>query len=132
MVYDNHYIVRAVGKYESEDVFIRILKVYSKFFEKILNESFYDDDWKKQLKWWWCHNLSEYKHVSLHISYQIVSATSILLTPYSTPLLVLLGLSYECFLSVRSFSLMSPSYPSSVQSILTSLDKIISITAGSR
>jgi len=31
------------GKYESEDVFIRLIKVYAKFFEKLFNESFYDD-----------------------------------------------------------------------------------------
>ena len=32
MIYNNKYLVKVVGKYESEDVFIRILKVYSKFF----------------------------------------------------------------------------------------------------
>lgn len=32
MIYNNQYLVKVAGKYESEDVFIRILKVYSKFF----------------------------------------------------------------------------------------------------
>lgn len=43
-IFNNKYMVSIVGKYESEDVFIRVLKVYSKFFEKLLNESFYNDD----------------------------------------------------------------------------------------
>lgn len=45
MVYNNQYLININTKYESEDVFIRLIKVYSKFFEKLLNESFYNDDW---------------------------------------------------------------------------------------
>lgn len=45
MIYNNHYIVKVNGRFESEDVFIRLLKVYAKFFQKIAGEAFYDDDW---------------------------------------------------------------------------------------
>lgn len=44
MIYNNHYLVKVCGRFESEDVFIRLLKVYAKFFEKIAGETFYDDD----------------------------------------------------------------------------------------
>lgn len=44
LIYNNQYLVKVTGKYESEDVFLRLLKVYSKFFEKLLNENFYHDD----------------------------------------------------------------------------------------
>lgn len=44
MIYNNHYLVKVNGRFESEDVFIRLLKVYAKFFEKIVGEGFYDDD----------------------------------------------------------------------------------------
>ena len=45
MLYDNRYLIKIDGKYESEDVFIRLVKVYSKFMEKVLDYPFYDDDW---------------------------------------------------------------------------------------
>lgn len=32
MVYNNQYLIRVIGLYESEDVFIRLVKVYAKFF----------------------------------------------------------------------------------------------------
>ena len=41
-VYNSKYLLKLEGKFESEDVFIRLIKVYSKFFEKVLDEDFYD------------------------------------------------------------------------------------------
>lgn len=44
MLYDKRYLIKIDGIYESEDVFIRLIKVYSKFLEKAGNYPFYDND----------------------------------------------------------------------------------------
>lgn len=44
MLYRNKYLVDIQGTYESEDAFMRLIKVYSKFFEKLLEIKFYNDE----------------------------------------------------------------------------------------
>lgn len=44
MLYDSRILIKLDGEYESEDVFIRLVKVYSKFMEKVMDHDFYDDD----------------------------------------------------------------------------------------
>lgn len=39
-------MIKINGKYESEDAFQRLIKVYSKFFDQLFKANFYNDDWK--------------------------------------------------------------------------------------